>query len=87
MADCIPDIRQRFRSRVSMMTTASNIAAYLVLVVSGAPNHQGVDAIRHPNMRSCMMQLEIMARESAPNRAVILDGPKCTQTKPSWWRD
>jgi hypothetical protein len=69
------------------MAASPTIAAYLVLVVSGAPNHQGVDAIRHPNMRSCMTQLELMARESAPRRAVILDGPKCTNEKPSWWRD
>jgi hypothetical protein len=70
-----------------MAASSTITAAYLVMATSLNASHQGVDAIRHPNMRSCMDQLQMMVRETRPSRPVIIDGPKCTDSKPSWWKD
>jgi hypothetical protein len=71
--------------------TAALAAAWLIVMTSASPGHLSIDGFRYGSMRECLDALgraQIGIRgNSGPTAARLVAPLKCTNERPTWWRE
>lgn len=64
--------------------------AWLIIITSADPTHRSVNAFRYGSMSECLSALQgtqIRLHRDGLKQARLIGTPKCTDTKPTWWRE